>query len=1126
MSRLTGDEPTRGHVEEERDEDAVHVDTRVVNAGTTLRFVLLLLLIVASSVSFLYDLTPYDDGFSGGREALCVGAGGIENMSGVLAAVPPDRTMSAIAACAADVHDAALRWTVGTTAAVLLIAFVTYWATPRWRRHRRRLVPLAEYAAEGGADAGGLSAELAELVAAAQLSTPPEFVVDTVSTAVDAVVFGRMGRYTVCLHGGLLVQRATDPEGFRAVVLHELAHIRNRDVDITYAGVALWRAFLAAVLLPYAVVSLLPAPSPAGVSVWRQPWQGTVQDLVRAAVLAGLVYLARADVLRTRETYADADALRHIARLPGLGGRPDDGRAQDGRDASRKWSIRQLDAFLRLWRTHPRWDERLRMAEDPSGLFAVTPLPMFLAGAAAVLVADQLGVLSIGALRTSMQIVPWLAAVLVAGIAANAMWRAVAYAAVTGRDSPSGLGAGLALGAGIVLGQLVTSQETSTQLLPPRPAGLLLIVPVMAALLWWNAQCADLWVHSSRGRSVLPGHLAGLAATTCVFGAWFTKWDTVLGPHVTGSLPVRQLAASITGIDAAAWDERAPDWLLRWLVVSQHVATHRLIYVSTCVLWVFALLAWTRRPPSGIPVWRLRAVGSGDETARMWNWTMPSLRPVVAAAVVGGLLSGTGAVLGALLMKPPDATARPILPLWQWLATVWMEVLLCAGVVVTAVVTCLVVGRQRFVRALIAAAGAGLVALTCVFALLNADGCGVPLGVTTESCQWHPDAAWQFMPPLVATTLGIGVLLAALAIVLTHAAVLALGAAGPKRIRTLTGTRMDRRPSSSPRLLGRRVGVVVACTALATLSLSFDTETSQQIVAVPRPTPEEADFRVAAWKAVGGVEQLKVLLSDHDDYAVAATKFGGLTSRTHLDKLRTTCSRMRRHTDTAERFLPVPHPQLQKDWDAALTRTARAADACLQSLDPWDMGRFNAAVTDINAASISARAVTIALIKHRETSEWYSTKGGAPLRRPGQPPAIRLAGPLSGGATLHPCTVLTDDDVSTIGLSPGAETAADEHARKCQWLTEYGLVTFEPHAWGDGTHNAERDRGEEPLRVGGRRALQVPARRACFTLVSVPHDQSFTVKVTPTGSGTTQQSCTAGAALATVILHGLPTDDR
>ena len=47
---------------------------------------------------------------------------------------------------------------------------------------------------------------------------------------------------------------------FRATILHELAHLHNRDVGITYATVSVWRVFGFAVLLPY----LAEQASPAG----------------------------------------------------------------------------------------------------------------------------------------------------------------------------------------------------------------------------------------------------------------------------------------------------------------------------------------------------------------------------------------------------------------------------------------------------------------------------------------------------------------------------------------------------------------------------------------------------------------------------------------------------------------------------------------------------------------------------------------------------------------------------------------------------------------------------------------------------------------------------------------------
>ncbi len=56
--------------------------------------------------------------------------------------------------------------------------------------------------------------------------------------------FGRPGSTSVALMGGLVTRQFADPPAFRAVVRHELAHLRNRDVDLTYATLSLWYAFL------------------------------------------------------------------------------------------------------------------------------------------------------------------------------------------------------------------------------------------------------------------------------------------------------------------------------------------------------------------------------------------------------------------------------------------------------------------------------------------------------------------------------------------------------------------------------------------------------------------------------------------------------------------------------------------------------------------------------------------------------------------------------------------------------------------------------------------------------------------------------------------------------------------
>jgi Peptidase family M48 len=91
------------------------------------------------------------------------------------------------------------------------------------------------------------------------------------------------------------VTATRQPAAFEAVILHELAHIRNKDVNQTYLAIAIWRAFVLAALLPLAgLLTLSHVPISAPRVLWR------------VAVSALTVYLLRNSVLRSREFGADA----------------------------------------------------------------------------------------------------------------------------------------------------------------------------------------------------------------------------------------------------------------------------------------------------------------------------------------------------------------------------------------------------------------------------------------------------------------------------------------------------------------------------------------------------------------------------------------------------------------------------------------------------------------------------------------------------------------------------------------------------------------------------------------------------------------------------------------------------
>ena len=133
---------------------------------------------------------------------------------------------------------------LGGTAALLLVAAALMLATPLWITRRRRLRPLT------AEDAPAAVAEIRELAREAGVREPRVFW-NPLDASSGGLAFGHPGRYSIAVGGGLVVKQATDPPAFRAIIRHELAHIRNRDVGITYFTLSSWYALLLVVIVPF-----------------------------------------------------------------------------------------------------------------------------------------------------------------------------------------------------------------------------------------------------------------------------------------------------------------------------------------------------------------------------------------------------------------------------------------------------------------------------------------------------------------------------------------------------------------------------------------------------------------------------------------------------------------------------------------------------------------------------------------------------------------------------------------------------------------------------------------------------------------------------------------------------------
>lgn len=200
---------------------------------------------------------------------------------------------------------APLAWSIVPPLVVVLATAGVLALQPGLTLRRRRLVPVP-------AEAPG-AARFAAAVARAGLRRPPLLVWTPDDARGGALAFGRPGRFCVRVSPALLGAARRRPAAFDGVVLHELAHVRGRDVTMTYAAVYSWY-----VLTPLLAVPLVTAVVARDLSL-------VPQYAARVAVLAALVYAVRAHLLRRREHDADVRAAgwlgapeRFAALLTGL----------------------------------------------------------------------------------------------------------------------------------------------------------------------------------------------------------------------------------------------------------------------------------------------------------------------------------------------------------------------------------------------------------------------------------------------------------------------------------------------------------------------------------------------------------------------------------------------------------------------------------------------------------------------------------------------------------------------------------------------------------------------------------------------------------------------------------------
>ncbi|WP_405826367.1 M56 family metallopeptidase [Streptomyces sp. NBC_00838] len=799
---------------------------------------------------------------------------------------------------------------VGAVAIATVVAL--YWLLPVWKTRRSKVVPLDAMDVHGT-----LRPLLDELVAIAGLTGPPRFVVAPAEVTASAVVFGRWHRPTICLDGGLIATSDTQRDRFRAVVLHELAHVRNGDVGVTYFTVALWRVFLVLVLPLWVAMSLgalFLTGTPEGRGVYA-PFN--THTLVFGCLIVVAVYLTRAGILRNREIYADLMAARW-------------GASQEPWEITAPRRSTMFARFVELWHTHPSWALRRTSLTDPKVLFGLETLPMFLTGFAADMLVWNLGSLPYSLLPVKVVLV----AGLVVGIGGVVLWRAVVYALLTGRPAPSGWPVGLWLGFGVALGELIGPGAGANSWLPTHPEALLILVAALVLVMTWTAHNAEWWIRSWRGRSLDPAMVMGVTAPSLALATVLYAWEA-WAEDLTQGWPFSAAGVLSTyGMPGVPPADIGP--LLKVIAVVSFFpgaeGELRSLWWGPVLLWVLPLLALTIRPSVRRARWLVRALPGSVEPL-----TPRALGPgrLLAAGLAGGVVCWAGLAMALAHLNTPDPAAVRMTGPFQLVHMWWPVLVIWCAMALTAACVAAVTDSAWLPAGLVAAGTTGLLGAGGTYLLMRTDGCLGPFNTMTNMCRWWPNVvAGTLVEHGLTYVLSFGTLVAGLAAFAGRGAGLLWRRLGRTWRRPAAPPGAKRPPRQRCQRGARVVAVVVVAAGFGATALAVDTSAPthrsdwrpELMLNQSRPTTSASMARRQgnAWAALEGLDHIKALsAAEKDFYAEFAP--GGSTIA-----LTPTCVELGRAVKRAEAYFPVPSPVGQQAWSDMLTRFQQLATAC------WD----------------------------------------------------------------------------------------------------------------------------------------------------------------------------------------------
>lgn len=570
-------------------------------SDTDLRFILLIVCVLGASL-WIYNLglwrTKEDFLVVATTMINCEKSSGMRTAMGEIASGNPkgegDFAVSskAYAKCIAPINLRETSRMLGGVALLLIVAAAIYLVFPIWKRKRKRLVPLPLE------DMPEVKAELRSLCNQAELKRLPQFLWNPFNPVIEGLAFGRRGRYAVAITGGLVKQAYVNPPVFRAVIRHELAHLRNGDIDKTYFTIAIWWAFVITALVPF--IAYLMPHSLTGLVL--ADFTSLLDAGLRVLALTALVLLMRNAVLRSRELYADGrasiwegpnGALVHVLEsLP-----------QSRYNHS--WKI------LQYLQTHPEPWTRRALLRDSEPLLQIGFLDALGAGIAAAIAfygLDQL----VTSLADSFQISiePGVLAGLVfgglaAGVVGSGLWRATCASLLQGRTAPRVGWIALGMLCGIIIGQILSLSSIGDQLFNFNSSGSVLVAWITWGLilllsLWlilgWIVIVATMWLQVTTSTSMLLW--SSRVGLVIAGGFWAVCFGTLifLGSNIS----------TTTGLSNTIL-------IIEFLLTIVSLLLQPFFVIGLFSVWAFPFATW---------FWRKRAIAKAQSG---WAWINPTL---------------------------------------------------------------------------------------------------------------------------------------------------------------------------------------------------------------------------------------------------------------------------------------------------------------------------------------------------------------------------------------------------------------------------------------------------------------------------------------------------------------------